>query len=100
MVAVLESKVAQTHPSDETIAQSKRSRLLRSPMIRVLVSALWATAILFRGLGDAHVYIANEAREGVYARAMLSAGNFVLPEIPNHLGNDSTLPLLFCFKLP
>jgi 4-amino-4-deoxy-L-arabinose transferase-like glycosyltransferase len=46
----------------------------------------------FRGLGHAPVFITNEAREGVYARAMLASGNFVAPSVPNHLENGEWIP--------
>ena len=38
------------------------------------------------------MFIANEAREGVYARAMLASGNFVAPLVPNHLENGERIP--------
>jgi 4-amino-4-deoxy-L-arabinose transferase-like glycosyltransferase len=54
--------------------------------------ALWAIAACFNGLGDGPVFIANEAREGVYARAMLSSGHFVAPLVANHLENGESVP--------
>ena len=52
----------------------------------------WALATSFLRVAAAPVYIPNEAREGVYARAMLDSGNFVLPSVPNHVENGETIP--------
>jgi 4-amino-4-deoxy-L-arabinose transferase-like glycosyltransferase len=59
---------------------------------------LWPCALLgaaalasFLRLGTEPVYILNEAREGVYARAMISSGNWILPEVPNHVENGHTI---------
>lgn len=52
----------------------------------------WALATSFLRVGAAPVYILNEAREGVYARAMLDSGNFVLPSVPSHVENGETIP--------
>ncbi len=38
------------------------------------------------------MFITNEAREGVYARAMLASGNFVAPSVPYHLENGEWIP--------
>jgi 4-amino-4-deoxy-L-arabinose transferase-like glycosyltransferase len=60
----------------------------------VATSALIACALItsFLRVGAAPVYIPNEAREGVYARAMLESGNFVLPAVPNHVENGEIIP--------
>lgn len=50
-----------------------------------------ALAVGFLRLGAAPVYILNEAREGVYARAMLDSGNFLLPVVRNHVENGETV---------
>ena len=52
----------------------------------------WALVTSFLRLGAAPVYILNEAREGVYSRAMLDSGNFVLPSVPSHIENGETIP--------
>ena len=52
----------------------------------------WALVACFYRLGDAPVFIANEAREGVYARAMLESGNFIAPVVVNHLENGEIVP--------
>ena len=54
--------------------------------------ALWAVATCFNRLGDAPVYVTNEAREGVYVRAMLQSGNFIVPLVPNHIENGEVVP--------
>jgi 4-amino-4-deoxy-L-arabinose transferase-like glycosyltransferase len=56
-----------------------------------LVVAAAALVIVGR-LGTAPVYILNEAREGVYTRAMLELGDFVLPVVPNHVENGEHIP--------
>src|ERR1700747_1157138 len=53
---------------------------------------VWAVAAGVSRVVDAPVYVLNEAREGVYARAMLDSGNFVLPYVPNHVENGETIP--------
>ena len=53
---------------------------------------LWAVATGFLRLGTAPVYIDNEAREGVYVRAMLDTGDWVLPRVPNHIENGEIVP--------
>ena len=53
---------------------------------------VWALVTGFLRVGAAPVYIQNEAREGVYARAMLDTGNFVLPAVPNHVENGEIIP--------
>lgn len=52
----------------------------------------WACVTVFSRLGDAPVYIENEAREGIYIRAMLETGNFVLPDVPDHVECGETIP--------
>ena len=47
--------------------------------------ALWAALTIFSRLGGAPVYIINEGREGVYVRAMLDTGDWILPSVPNHV---------------
>jgi 4-amino-4-deoxy-L-arabinose transferase-like glycosyltransferase len=61
---------------------------------RVWVAALgvWAVVACFYRLGEAPVVIANEAREGVYARAMLASGDFIAPSVANHVENGETVP--------
>ena len=60
----------------------------------VWVSALaaWAAFALFNRLGAAPVYVTNEAREGVYVQAMLRSGDFIAPQIPNHVENGEVVP--------
>ena len=38
------------------------------------------------------VYTVNEAREGVYVRAMLDTGDYILPSVPNHVENGEIIP--------
>jgi 4-amino-4-deoxy-L-arabinose transferase-like glycosyltransferase len=38
------------------------------------------------------VHILNEAREGVFAREMIRSGNWILPEIRNHVENGQCIP--------
>ena len=57
-----------------------------------LALVAWAFASSLFRLGDAPVYIGNEAREGVYARAMLETGNWILPSVPNHVENGEIIP--------
>jgi 4-amino-4-deoxy-L-arabinose transferase-like glycosyltransferase len=52
----------------------------------------WALLTCVLRLGTAPVHLLNEAREGVYARAMLDSGNFVLPKVPNHVENGEIVP--------
>ncbi len=54
--------------------------------------AAWTILTCFSRLGDAPVYIDNEAREGIFVRAMLDTGNFILPEVPNHVGEGEIIP--------
>jgi len=75
--------------SDSSCAEPARSPR-RGPWIAALVA--WAVVACFNRLGDAPVYVANEAREGVYARAMLASGNFVAPSVANHLENGESIP--------
>jgi 4-amino-4-deoxy-L-arabinose transferase-like glycosyltransferase len=53
---------------------------------------VWALVTSFLRVSAAPVYIPNEAREGVFARAMLDMGNFVLPTVPSHVENGETIP--------
>jgi 4-amino-4-deoxy-L-arabinose transferase-like glycosyltransferase len=57
-----------------------------------LAIALAAIVVFFNRLGKAPVYTSNEAREGVYTRAMLASGDFLAPEIANHVENGETVP--------
>jgi len=54
--------------------------------------ALWAALTIFSRLGGAPVYIINEGREGVYVRAMLDTGDWILPSVPNHVECGETIP--------
>ncbi len=54
--------------------------------------AAWALAAFFFRLGEPHVLITNEAREGVYVRAMLRSGDFVAPLVRNHVENAEMIP--------
>src|SRR5260221_11404222 len=56
----------------------------------VLIAA--ALFVCFARLGAAPIWVLNEAREGLYARAMLATGDFVLPNVPNHVENGATIP--------
>src|SRR5262249_62408954 len=51
-----------------------------------------ALVLCFARLGSAPVYTINEAREGVYVRAMLDTGDRVLPRVPNHVENGEIFP--------
>jgi 4-amino-4-deoxy-L-arabinose transferase-like glycosyltransferase len=62
---------------------------LRRATFAVLV---WSIATAFLRLGAAPVYNNNEAREGVYVRAMLETGDWILPQTPNHVENGETIP--------
>lgn len=53
---------------------------------------LAAAVVAFARLGREPVTALNEAREGVYARAMIASGNWVLPEVSNHVENGETIP--------
>lgn len=68
-------------------AGGARSRLLGPALL-----AVWAVVSCFARLGAPPVYVANEAREGVYARSMLASGDFVLPSVSNHVENGETVP--------
>ncbi len=46
----------------------------------------------FLRLGHEPVHILNEAREGVFAREMIRSGNWILPEIRNHVENGRCIP--------
>jgi 4-amino-4-deoxy-L-arabinose transferase-like glycosyltransferase len=59
---------------------------------KILALVLLAGVVAFQRLGQAPVYIDDEAREGVYARAMLATNDFVLPMVPYHLENGLPLP--------
>ena len=58
----------------------------------MLVFAAWTILTCFSRLGDAPVYIENEVREGIYVRAMFDTGNFILPEVPNHVESGEIIP--------
>jgi 4-amino-4-deoxy-L-arabinose transferase-like glycosyltransferase len=75
--------------SDSSCTESRRSRP-RLAWIAALV--VWALIACFNRLGQAPVVITNEAREGVYARAMLASGDFVAPAVSNHLENGEWIP--------
>ena len=64
----------------------------RSRQLLTLGLLVWAVATTFLRLGSGPVYIANEAREGVYVRAMLDTGDWVLPQVPNHVENGEVIP--------
>jgi 4-amino-4-deoxy-L-arabinose transferase-like glycosyltransferase len=49
-------------------------------------------ATVFLRLGAAPAYNGNEAREGVYVRAMLDTGDWILPQVPNHVENGEIIP--------
>src|SRR5258705_4490912 len=57
--------------------------------IALILAALVAS---FTRLGREPVFILNEAREGVYARAMIAKGNWVLPQVENHVENGELIP--------
>jgi 4-amino-4-deoxy-L-arabinose transferase-like glycosyltransferase len=75
--------------SASSCTESARSRP-RIAWIAALV--VWALIACFNRLGNAPVVITNEAREGVYARAMLASGDFVAPSVSNHLENGEWIP--------
>jgi len=52
----------------------------------------WAIGTCFVGLGAGPVFTDNEAREGIYVRAMFDTGDFVLPRVPNHVENGEIFP--------
>jgi 4-amino-4-deoxy-L-arabinose transferase-like glycosyltransferase len=54
--------------------------------------AAWALLACFFRLGEPLVVISNEAREGVYVRAMLRSGDFVAPLVRNHVENHEIIP--------
>ena len=54
--------------------------------------AAWTILTCFSRLGDAPINIGNEAREGIYVRAMFDTGNFILPEVPNHVDSGEIVP--------
>jgi len=64
----------------------------RTRSLATLGLVVWAIVACFARLGEAPVYILNEAREGVYVRAMLASGNFVLPPVANHVENGEIIP--------
>jgi 4-amino-4-deoxy-L-arabinose transferase-like glycosyltransferase len=75
--------------SDSSYVERARARL---PLAWLVALVIWALFACFNRLGEAPVFITNEAREGVYARAMLASGNFVAPSVPNHLENGEWIP--------
>ena len=52
----------------------------------------WTFVVVFTRLGTAPVYIENEAREGIYIRAMLQTGNWILPNVPDHVECGEIVP--------
>jgi 4-amino-4-deoxy-L-arabinose transferase-like glycosyltransferase len=58
----------------------------------ILLVMIWTFITCFERLGEAPVYIDNEAREGLYVRAMLSTGDYILPTVPYHLENGESIP--------
>ncbi|MBK7645496.1 MAG: glycosyltransferase family 39 protein [Planctomycetes bacterium] len=62
---------------------------LRSRLLLLVAAAL---CVCFARLSSAPIWILNEAREGIYARAMLASGDFVLPVVENHVENGVTIP--------
>jgi 4-amino-4-deoxy-L-arabinose transferase-like glycosyltransferase len=54
--------------------------------------ALAAVCVCFARLGSERIWILNEAREGLFARSMLESGNFVLPQVSNHVENGVRIP--------
>ena len=54
--------------------------------------AAWTILTCFSRLGDAPVYIDNEAREGIFVRAMLEPGGPIFTEVPNHVGEGEIIP--------
>ena len=75
--------------SDSSGAEGARPRP-RVAWVAALVA--WALVACFNRLGEAPVFITNEAREGVYVRAMLASENFVAPPLSNHLENGEWIP--------
>lgn len=64
----------------------------RARSIAIAAVAAWALVACFFRLGEPPVVITNEAREGVYVRAMLRSGDFVAPLVRNHVENDELVP--------
>ena len=58
----------------------------------IVLLMFWTFVVCFQRLGEAPVYIDNEAREGVCVRAMLASGDYVLPHVPYHLENGLPIP--------
>ena len=54
--------------------------------------AVWTILTCFSRLGDAPLYIENEVREGIYVRAMFDTGNFICPQVPNHVDAGEIVP--------
>ncbi len=75
-------------------AEGRTSPEVRTMDRAILIGALvlWALVNCFNRLGVPPVYTTNEAREGVYVRAMLDSGNLVAPVVPNHLENGELIP--------
>ena len=87
--------VAGRHPAAEGAFQSHAGLSDPRPRQGQLFTwgiFLWAVATGFLRLGTAPIYINNEAREGVYVRAMLDTGDWVLPHVPNHVENGEIVP--------
>ncbi len=64
----------------------------RARSIAIAAVAAWALVACFSRLGEPPVVITNEAREGVYVRAMLRSGDFLAPLVQNHVENDELVP--------
>jgi 4-amino-4-deoxy-L-arabinose transferase-like glycosyltransferase len=60
--------------------------------VAIAAVAVWALVACFFRLGEPLVVISNEAREGVYVRAMLRSGDFVAPLVANHVENGEIIP--------
>ena len=76
-------------PAHERRCDALDPRLRRRFTLGIL---LWSVATGFFRLGAAPVYVNNEAREGVYVRAMLDTGDWILPQVPNHVENGEIVP--------
>jgi 4-amino-4-deoxy-L-arabinose transferase-like glycosyltransferase len=82
---------AHDAPADVRVERAPEMDAGRRRILTLCLLA-WSLATGFLRLGSAPVYINNEAREGVYVRAMLDTGNWVLPQVPNHVENGETIP--------
>ena len=84
-------RVSERSPSDERESRSP-PRARSRPELGAGILLLAALVVAFARLGSEPVTALNEAREGVYARAMIASGNWVLPRVPNHVENGETIP--------